>query len=88
MNELDGSLIKQSLGKDAQIFVDYFKSALENFNHPFKDKAASHCYPMLLFDKHLDDLMKATKNIYSILSDEGKALIKEQLSKISANSCN
>lgn len=70
--------IKQEVIEDAEDFIVELKTALDNFNNPFSRNTSDGYYssPRIFFDKHLSALLNATKNLYEILTDDAKEIVR------------
>ncbi len=79
MTFVDTYAIKHNIVEDADEFISELKTALDNFNEPFKDRKPGRYSHTLLFDTHLTELLNATKNLYDILTDDGKETVKKYI---------
>ncbi len=68
--------IKPEVIEDADDFIFALKIALENFHKPFRQNENAHS-PNILFDDRLSALLDATKNLYAILTENGKDVVKQ-----------
>lgn len=77
MMDIDPSFIKSIHKNDVIIFMDDLKKALDDYEKPFTLPVEND--PTTKLDKYLSDLLKATQNIYHLLTDEGKNFVETYL---------
>lgn len=68
--------IKPNESEVSENFVVKLKDALYNFKHPFEGKISREYSPILLFDENLTELLRATKNVFDILTDDSKKFVQ------------
>ncbi len=71
--------IKTEVIEDAEDFIVELKTALDNFNNLSNDRSPKRYSHTMLFDKHLSELLNATKNLYDILTEDSKDKVKNFL---------
>ena len=77
MLDIQSSFIKLHHANDYNIFIDDLKKALDDYEKPFT--LNNNHDEMTKLDKYLYDLLKATRNIFNILNDEGKSFVTAYL---------
>jgi hypothetical protein len=80
LSTVDRYAIKPQILEDSEDFILELKITMDRFfNAPLTDAKQSAHFNAMIFDKRISELLNATKNLYDILTDDGKDTVKKYL---------
>lgn len=75
---IDTYSIKPEVIEDSEDFIIELQIALDNFNNPINQNTSiNDSYSRrMLFDQQISALLNATKNLYNLLTEDGKETVQ------------